>query len=405
MRSNGEAFLSRVAILACGAMLFFSACGGGGGKGGQGGAKTDGGDARTDSGGGGQGGRTDGGAGGASTDAGAGGRGTGGAATDAGVGGQNGDASDSGAGGFALSLPWHAFLPLDTAAPGSGTATGTINDVTANHYDATYFGTTIRFANGALNLTGLGAELVLVPAKNGVPAVDVTGSYSVSVWATLANTGGYRTVVAGEGVNVASFYLQKRMDTNAFAFAVYSADSTTSTACIVPDARVDAGSPPSPVTPVANTQYHLVATRDATTGTNVLYVNGVESGRRICAAGWADTGILGIGHGVFGGGRGDNVQGSLAELGVINRALTPTEVADLYARGRAFGPPDAGTDAGADTTPDTAADTAPDRAPDTAPDTATDTAPDAPAGEVAPTDAGTDTAAADAPADLETDGG
>ena len=96
MRSNGEAFLSRVAILACGAMLFFSACGGGGGKGGQGGAKTDGGDARTDSGGGGQGGRTDGGAGGASTDAGAGGRGTGGAATDAGVGGQNGDASDSG---------------------------------------------------------------------------------------------------------------------------------------------------------------------------------------------------------------------------------------------------------------------------------------------------------------------
>ena len=391
MRSICEASWSRVAIVAGGLTLLFSACGGGGGSGGTGGRKSDGGM-------GGQAGvKTDGGAGtgGAATDAGTGGRidgGAGGAATDGGAGGQGDAATDGGAGGFALSLPWHAFLPLAAAAPGSGPANGTTNDVTANHYDATYFGTTLSFVNAALNLAGAAAELVLIPGKNGVPAVDVTGSYSVSVWATLANVGGYKTVVSGEGVNVASFYLQKRGDTNAWAFAVFPTDAT-GPGCVVPPVPTDGGAPANRVTPVVNTEYHLVATRDATTGTDVLYVNGVESGRGVCAGGWADTGIVGVGHGIYGGSRGDFVQGSLAELGLINRVLTPAEVADLFARGRTGAVrPDAGTDAGVDVPADVGV------------DAPVDTGVDVPA-EVAPTDTGTDSAAADAATDLAADGG
>jgi hypothetical protein len=118
----------------------------------------------------------------------------------------------------------------------------------------------------------------------------------------------------------------------------------------------DGGPAPTPVTPLANVQYHLVATVDATTMVHILYVNGVESGRLTCGAGFADTGILGIGHGIFNTGRVDNVQGAIAEVGVINRVLTPTEVADLFARGRiGMPPPDAGVDAAPDTAPDTAA--------------------------------------------------
>jgi hypothetical protein len=119
---------------------------------------------------------------------------------------------DAGTGGAALNPPWHAFLPLAMAAPGSVPANGTTLDLSPNHYDATYFGTTLSFANGSLNLTGSGSEFVVVAPKNGVPAVDVTGSYSVSAWVTMANVGGFRTFVSGEGLNIASFFLQKRGD-------------------------------------------------------------------------------------------------------------------------------------------------------------------------------------------------
>jgi hypothetical protein len=326
---------------------------------------------------GGQGDRTDGGAG-AGDAADAGNTIDTGVTIDAGT-----DAADGGA--LPLGLPWNAFLPLGMAAPGSSSVVGTTSDLTANHFDATYYGTTISFTNAALNLTGLGAELVLIPPKNNVPAVDVTRSYSVSVWVTLADVGGFRTVVSGEGVTIASFFLQKRADTNAWAFTIPPSDSLTPGGCVIPSGPPpDAGPTPHPVTPVANTQYHLVATHDSTTGLSILYVDGAESGRGTCPLGWADTGVVGIGHGVFAGNRGDNVIGSIAELGLIGRVLTPTEVGSLFAAGRAGGVrPDAGADV----------------APDVAPDLAPDLAPEVGAGDVAPVDAPADSPAATDAAD------
>jgi len=338
MRSNLQSLSFRFAILASGLAMFSLGCGGGGsgspgGKGGSSGSTGSGG-ARADSG-----------AGGAPADSGAGGT-TDASPDHAGTGGGGGtDGGAGGTGGAALVPPWHAFLPLGMAAPGSVAANGTTLDLSPNHYDATYFGTTLSFANGSLNLTGVPSEFVVVPAKDNVPAVNVTGSYSVSAWVTLANVAGYRTVVCGEGVNIASFFLQKRGDTNAFAFTALAGDATSAANCIAPGPPTDGGPAQNPVIPVANVQYHLVATRDGTTGTQILYVNGVESGRNTCPAGFTDTGILGIGHGIFGANRVDNVQGAIAEVGVINRVLTPAEVTALYARGRiGMPPPDAGPD-------------------------------------------------------------
>ena len=377
MRSTWEALPSRFAILACGLTVFAAACGGGGGGGTGGAAGT----------------KTDGGAGGVKTDGGTGG--AAGAKTDAGTGGTTGaggkmdaggDSGDAltgaggagtggmagGTGGIMLTLPWHAFLPLNMAGPGSTSSNGMVLDLTANHYDGTYFGNTITFGNGSMNLVGSGSEFVVVPPKGGVPAVDVTGSYSVSAWVTLTNTSNFRTVVGGEGANISSFFLQKRGDgPNAWSFTTIGSDATSAPACIAPPpVPIDGGPAQSPVSPQANVQYHLVGTADSTTGVHLLYVNGVESGRANCAVGpsWADTGILGIGHGIFNTGRVDNVAGSIAEVGVINRALTAAEVAALYAHGRIGMPtPDAGTDTGVDAPADAPADAPPDTPADTGP--------------------------------------
>src|SRR5262249_9205849 len=143
----------------------------------------------------------------------------------------------------------------------------------------------------------------------------------------------------------------KRGDSNAFAFTTAAIDSITNTGgCIAPGPATDGGPPPIPVTPIVNTQYHLVGTRDATTGTQILYVNGVGSGRATRVAGFVDTGILGIGHGIFNTGRVDNVQGAISDVGVINRVLTPAEILQIYAHGRTGMPPtpDAGIDTGID---------------------------------------------------------
>ncbi len=368
MRSSLEASSFRIVVLASGLAMLSAACGSSSGtpSGAGGSSASDaGGDVKSDSGPGDV----------PPGDSGAGGK------ADSGAGGMM-MMVDAGMGGAMLVPPWHAFLPLNVAAAGSGTANGTLLDLSPNHYDATYFGTTISFANGSMNLTGVGSETVVVPPKGTIPAVDVTGSYSVSAWVTLTNAGGFRTVVSGEGVNISSFFLQKRADTNAWAFTTIASDAIAAPGCIVPGpATPDGGPAPSPVTPVANMQYHLVGTADATTGMHILYVNGVESGRLGCGAGpsWADTGVLGIGHGIFASNRVDNVQGAIAEVGVINRVLTPAEVTSLYARGRMFMPPP--VDAGPDLPP------------------ATDSGTDVPS-----TDAGTDVPAGnDAPP--ATDGG
>jgi len=373
MRASLETSSFRVVVLASGLALFAAACGSSSGKpNGAGGSSADASsDTKTGTGGAGSGagGKADGGG----TDSGG---------TDSGAGGKVDSGTDSGAGGIAmvdagqqLTPPWHSYLPLVTAAAGGSASMGTSLDLSPNHYDSTYYGP-VTFANGSANLVGNNSQEIVVSPKAGVPAVDVTGSYSVQAWVSLAMqpapnpTGFFQTVVSGEGFNIASFFLQKRVDLGgAWFFTTQAGDSTTSGNCISPPTQpIDGGPAQNPVVAVANTLYHLVATRDGTSGTQILYVNGVESGRNTCMAGFVDTGILGIGHGIFGGGRTDFVTGAISDVGVINRVLTPVEVTALFAKGRTFVPPPP-----------------PDAGPDLPP--ATDAGPDAPADVPAGNDA------------------
>ena len=90
------------------------------------------------------------------------------------------------------------------------------------------------------------------------------------------------------------------------------------------------------IVPKVGTQYHLVGTRDATTGLDTLYVNGASAATATCpassGAGWAAT-TFGLGYGMWAGGKVDYVSGSIAGVGLIGRALTADEVAALYALG------------------------------------------------------------------------
>jgi hypothetical protein len=79
-----------------------------------------------------------------------------------------------------------------------------------------------------------------------------------------------------------------------------------------------------------------VATRDATTGQDTLYVSGVVAGMRTCLAsdgvGWKGN-LFGIGRGVYNGSSTDYVSGSISAVGLVSRVLTADEVAALYALG------------------------------------------------------------------------
>jgi hypothetical protein len=231
--------------------------------------------------------------------------------------------SDSGGDGGSA-IAWNAFLPL-----ASGTA-GTTPDVSGHGYNATY-STGITFANSAMVLTGSG--LVSVPPQSNVPAVNLTVSYSVSVWVTLSNLTGFQTFVSAEGTQVSEFYLQlNSMGHFQFALSYFDSNAGANPACVA-----DAPS----VAPQVGAPYHLVATRDAPTGIDYFYVNGALAGASTCPSttgvGWLAS-TFGIGHGTFSGNPTDFVSGTIAGVGFVDRVLTGAEVEKLYLLGAKYSP-------------------------------------------------------------------
>jgi hypothetical protein len=215
------------------------------------------------------------------------------------------------------------YLPLASGS-GSPGEPGTSPDISGHGYDAVY-GFGVSFADSAMVLSGTAGD-VTISSKSYVAAVDVTGSYSVSVWVSMNEATGYRTFVSADGSTVSEFYLQMR-DTNHFAFTLSTSDSNdgVSQPCIAQSSD----------TPAAFTQYHLVATRDATSGSNKLYVNGAEAASATCSAtdvSWAAS-TFAIGHGKYDGKNTDYVSGSLSGVGLLGRVLSASEVAALYALG------------------------------------------------------------------------
>ena len=219
---------------------------------------------------------------------------------------------------------WNAYLPLATGSTDNGDP-GTTEDVSGHGYPATY-GTGVSFSNAAMVMSGSGD--VSIAPKDTVPAIDLTKSYSVSVWVTMTDKTAWRTFVSADGTMVSAFYLQLRSDSGHFAFTLSNSDTN--------DGVVDPCVAESSTTPDPDALYHLVATRDGDTGLDTLYVNGVPAGTRSCLSsdgpGWAAS-TFGIGHGMYNGSFTDYVSGSISGVGLLGRVLSADEVAALYALG------------------------------------------------------------------------
>jgi len=219
---------------------------------------------------------------------------------------------------------WNAYLPLATGSTDNGDP-GTTADVSGHGYTATY-GTGVSFSNAAMVMSGSGD--VSIAPKDTVPAIDLTKSYSVSVWVTMTDTTAWRTFVSADGTMVSAFYLQMRSTSGHFAFTLSNSDTN--------DGVIDPCVAESPTPPDPDALYHLVATRDGDTGLDTLYVNGVQAGTRSCPSsdgpGWAAS-TFGIGHGMYNGGLTDYVSGTIAGVGLIGRVLSADEIAALYTLG------------------------------------------------------------------------
>ncbi|HEY8946843.1 MAG TPA: LamG-like jellyroll fold domain-containing protein [Polyangiaceae bacterium] len=203
------------------------------------------------------------------------------------------------------------------------------------HFEAMDGARVFSSSDPSLPLTVQGGELSLGPTGNHLvlansagsavasePVLQASGDFSISVWVRLDQLNGWHTIVSQDGESISPFYLQKH-ETNAFAFTTYPADSTGSTPCIAT----------SSLHPKPGEWYHLVATRDAETGEQRIYVDGILAGKATCAGGFRAEGPLVIGRGKWNV-PADWMSGAVDELGVAARVLSPEEIFDLYQLGR-----------------------------------------------------------------------
>jgi hypothetical protein len=159
-------------------------------------------------------------------------------------------------------------------------------------------------------------------ASSELAGLDAAGSFSISVWARLEKLNQWTTFVSQDGSHVSSFYLQKR-DDDYFAFTTFPTDDTGASPCIASAA----------IKPKVGEWYHLVATRDAATREQRLYVDGILSGKTTCPGGFTTPPGLVLGRGLYDT-PVDYLDGCLDDLSVADRVLTPEQAVDLYQLGR-----------------------------------------------------------------------
>ncbi len=200
-----------------------------------------------------------------------------------------------------------SFYPLDEGS-------GTVAKDAAGGHDATLVNGpvwTAGHSGSALQFNGSDQY-----ADTGAAILDTTGDYSVSAWVRLDKTGSFATAVSQDGDSNSAFFLQYSGADDRFAFSFAGVRALAATA------------------PQTGQWYHLTGVRDVATGSLTLYVNGQKAGTASACLGDASTGHTVIGRGKFGGNPVDYWPGALDQVHVFDRALSATEVAQLYQSGK-----------------------------------------------------------------------
>ncbi|MER8186500.1 LamG-like jellyroll fold domain-containing protein [Kitasatospora sp. NPDC094015] len=150
--------------------------------------------------------------------------------------------------------------------------------------------------------------------------LDTDRSFSVSVWANLADISLTRTAVSQSAGNTAFFDLGER--NGKWAFTTYTADLADGFGW-----QPAIGTAPAAL----NTWTHLTGVYDAAGAKVLLYVDGALAAQAPAPKSFASRGPLELGRFRYMGGYVDPWKGSLDELKVWDRALSATEVADSAA--------------------------------------------------------------------------
>ncbi|WP_377343917.1 LamG-like jellyroll fold domain-containing protein [Plantactinospora siamensis] len=191
-------------------------------------------------------------------------------------------------------------------------------DSSPSHHDMEFDASTTSTAGGVANFNGV------YTMRSQDRVLDTTQSYSVSAWAKVADLTTGHTIVGQGGNNHGAFFLQYSISLKKWAFISPSSDSAT------PSAYYSAN---SSTALTANTWVHLVGVFDASTKGMALYVNNVAGTPGTNPTPFASTQGLTIGGNSYGNGGGNTMKGSVDNVQVYQRALTPAEVSTLYAAG------------------------------------------------------------------------
>jgi RHS repeat-associated protein len=183
--------------------------------------------------------------------------------------------------------------------------------------------TSVTWSGGAGTFNGSSSDIT----TNG-PVLNTAGSFSVSAWANVASdTTSYQGIAGQQSTAEDGFRLQYT-GTGLWSFNRTTTDTATSPTLVSVNSTAAAQT---------GTWTHLVGTFDASTGTMTLYVNGVAQGTAADTTPFAASGPLGIGADQWKAKITDWFDGSIANVQVYPRVLSPAEVTTLFNAGRSGG--------------------------------------------------------------------
>ncbi|MDT0331473.1 LamG-like jellyroll fold domain-containing protein [Nocardiopsis lambiniae] len=153
------------------------------------------------------------------------------------------------------------------------------------------------------------------------PAVDTSGTFSVSVWVKLDRAYAHHTAVAQEGTQQSAFHLGYQGNTGQWVFKMSPEDEYWDGSR--PWASVMSTEPAE-----IGVWTHLVGTYHEVTRKLTLYVDGVEQGQATHTGGWNATGPLTVGRGLFQGVGNYYWPGSIDDVRVWDRMVYDQAVSD-----------------------------------------------------------------------------
>ena len=153
------------------------------------------------------------------------------------------------------------------------------------------------------------------------PAVDTSGTFSVSTWVKLDRAHAHHTAVAQEGDEQSAFHLGYQGNTGEWVFKMSPQDQYW-------DGSREWATITSSTPAQVGAWTHLVGTHDSETGEIVLYVDGIRQGSATHTGSWNATGPLTVGRALFQGTGNYYWPGVIDDVKVWDRLVLDETVTD-----------------------------------------------------------------------------